>query len=102
MMGLTAAATGEPAGAARASMREKSINDILRTQIHDLMNRPELSIDDKRRLDVHFQSIRELEITMTRPVPMGLPGERPLADVVASLKDKPDANELMEDATRAQ
>lgn len=45
--------------------RQKSINDLVRDQMQALMARPELSADDLRRLDLHFQSIRDLEDTLS-------------------------------------
>jgi hypothetical protein len=105
MMGLTGTPSSDPALVARIAAREKSINDLARTQIQDLFKRPDLSMEDRRRLNVYFESIRELETGMTRPVTgvvAGAPGERPLAEMAMSLKDRPDANDLMEDAVRTQ
>lgn len=41
--------------------RQKSINDLVRDQLTSLQNRPELSSADRQRLDLHMQSIRDLE-----------------------------------------
>jgi hypothetical protein len=41
--------------------RRQSINDVVRDQMTTLMARPELSQADRDRLDLHFQSIRDLE-----------------------------------------
>ena len=51
-------------------LRRKSINDFLREQINDLTSRTDLSADDRQRLDVHFSSIRDLEIQMAECTPL--------------------------------
>lgn len=45
--------------------RRKSVNDLVRDQMQTLLAKPELSTADKQRLDLHFQSIRDLENTLT-------------------------------------
>lgn len=91
---MTAANDGE-----KAVMRQKSINDLIRGQIDGLRKRSELSSDDRRRLDMHFQNIRDLELGMTRPV-VAVGGGAELSGSLMKLKDKPDANDLMEEAAR--
>jgi hypothetical protein len=49
----------------RLSLQRKSINDMLRTQIKELMASPALSADDVKRLQQHFEAVREMEINMT-------------------------------------
>lgn len=44
--------------------RSKSINDLLRAQIAELLARPDLSQSDRSRLDQHFSAIRDLELRM--------------------------------------
>jgi hypothetical protein len=46
------------------ALQRASINDLLRTQITDLMASPALSADDRQRLQQHFDTIRDMEITM--------------------------------------
>jgi hypothetical protein len=41
--------------------RQKSVNDLVRGQMNDLLSRSELSAQDRQRLDLHLQSIRDLE-----------------------------------------
>jgi hypothetical protein len=81
--------------------RQKSINDILRTQIDQLLRRTDLSSNDRRRLDLHLHSVRDLELMMTKPVP-ATGGDAELVGTLMKLKDKPDANDLIEDAVKAQ
>ncbi|HEY4187734.1 MAG TPA: DUF1552 domain-containing protein [Polyangia bacterium] len=73
LVGLTTASPGggtttDPVAAQLAATR-KSINDVVRGELNSLMNNPALSADDRARLDQHFQSIRDVEVTMTN---MGL------------------------------
>ncbi len=42
--------------------RRKSVNDLVRGEMQSLMSRTDLSKADHERLDLHFQSIRDLEI----------------------------------------
>jgi hypothetical protein len=45
--------------------RSKSINDLLRPQLQDLLARPDLSQNDRDRLDQHLTAIRDIEVQMT-------------------------------------
>ena len=55
----------DPAQAAELTARQQSVNDLVRDQLHRLLNAtPRLSADDRRRLDLHLQSVRELESTL--------------------------------------
>ncbi len=42
--------------------RRMSVNDLVRDQMQTLMSRSDLSTADRQRLDLHFTSIRDLEI----------------------------------------
>ncbi len=44
--------------------RSKSINDLLRPQIQDLLSRTDLSQSDRERLDQHLTAIRDIEVQM--------------------------------------
>jgi hypothetical protein len=46
------------------SLRRTSVNDLLRAQITTLMARPELTADDQQRLQQHFATIRDIEISI--------------------------------------
>lgn len=102
MMGLKPAVGGDPAVLARMQARDKSINDLLRTQITDLMNRKDLSANDKQRLQTHFASIREIEINMGQPMASMGPDIKALGDMALTLKATPDANDLREAAVKTQ
>lgn len=56
-------------------LRRKSVNDLVLEELNTLRNRSELSTRDKQNLDQHFESIRQIETTMTQmgsdPVVLG-------------------------------
>ena len=45
--------------------RQSSVNDLVRDQLQTLMSSPKLSSSDQQRLQLHFDSIRELENNLT-------------------------------------
>ena len=47
------------------SKQRASINDLLRSQINDLMASPALSSDDRQRLQQHFDTIHDIEVAVT-------------------------------------
>jgi hypothetical protein len=59
----TGGTTTDPVAAELAATR-KSVNDLVRGELTSLMNNSALSADDKARLQLHFQSIRDVEVTM--------------------------------------
>jgi hypothetical protein len=59
----TGTTTTDPVAAELAATR-KSVNDLVRAELNSLKNNSALSADDKARLDLHFQSIRDLEVGM--------------------------------------
>ena len=46
-----------------------SVNDLVRGEMQALMSRSDLSLADKSRLSLHFDAIRDLEITMSCTLP---------------------------------
>jgi len=60
---------GSAAAAAAIAAGRKSVNDFLRAEIGDLRARTNLSMDDRRRLDLHFQAIRDIEVKVTTNLP---------------------------------
>jgi hypothetical protein len=71
LVGLTQTAPGggvDPVAAELLATR-KSVNDLVRGQINDLLKNPKLSADDRLRLQQHFDGIRDAEVTMNN---MGL------------------------------
>jgi hypothetical protein len=58
--------TGGGAGTAnQLVLQRKSVNDLVRAEMQALLARTDLSVADRQRLDQHFQSIRDMENTMT-------------------------------------
>ncbi|HEY5921621.1 MAG TPA: DUF1552 domain-containing protein [Kofleriaceae bacterium] len=49
--------------------RRKSVNDMVRGEMQDLLGNPDLSTTDRNRLDMHFQAIRDIEIAMACDLP---------------------------------
>jgi hypothetical protein len=47
------------------ALRRTSVNDLLRTQIRDLMASPALSADDRERLQQHLDTVRDMEIKVS-------------------------------------
>jgi hypothetical protein len=52
-----------------ASLRRKSVNDMVRGQMNELLARKDLSKGDRERLDLHFSSIRDTEIKLLCQMP---------------------------------
>lgn len=49
---------------AQIATRRKSVNDLVREEMQDLMARPYLGSEDRQRLETHFAAIRDMELTM--------------------------------------
>jgi len=62
MVGLVQA---DPGTAALVQKRRLSVNDLVRGEMKRLLARPDLSGDDRRRLDGHFSAIRDIEVKLT-------------------------------------
>ncbi len=52
----------DPAALKLLKKRRDSVNDLVRSEMKTLLARNDLSMADRQRLDLHFQSIRDLEI----------------------------------------
>ncbi|NUP04814.1 MAG: DUF1552 domain-containing protein [Polyangiaceae bacterium] len=74
--------------------RRKSVNDLVRDQMQDLLARPDLSTADRQRLDLHFTSIRDLE----NGIVCGLSDEEVAG--IASVSDALDDDGTIEDVIR--
>lgn len=70
---------GQDAALERLALQRKSVNDVVRTQMQELLARPELSMNDRKRLDDHFSAIRDLEVKIASGCQV-----TPLAEVPAS------------------
>ena len=62
------AAPGDVALERKAAGR-KSVNDLVRAQMKALLSRTDLSSNDRSRLDLHFSSIRDLEVKAALRLP---------------------------------
>jgi len=60
LMGLSAS----PEVLQQIATRRKSVNDLVREEMQELLGNPELSTADRTRLDMHFQAIRDIEVGM--------------------------------------
>ncbi|MGK4004425.1 DUF1552 domain-containing protein [Sorangium sp. So ce1036] len=49
--------------------RRASVNDLVRGEMRALLGRADLSKADRERLELHFDSIRDLEVTLTCKLP---------------------------------
>ncbi|HMI87243.1 MAG TPA: DUF1552 domain-containing protein [Polyangiaceae bacterium] len=56
----------DPAVLQKIAARRLSVNDLVRAELKELLGRTDLSKADRDRLDLHFSSIRDLEIDMTK------------------------------------
>lgn len=50
---------------AAIARRGQSVNDLVRDQMQAILNHPRLSSSDRQRLDLHLQSIRDVEVALT-------------------------------------
>lgn len=82
----------------RLALSRRSVNDLVRDQITALRNRTDLSMDDQARLKLHFDAIRDLEVSMAN---CELPMERynEIAAVDASTVDD---NNMIETISQMQ
>jgi hypothetical protein len=74
MTGLDSIGKTDPGLLQKLATKRRSINDLLRNEIDTLRKRPELSATDRQRLDLHFTSVRDLEVNMMNtmgPMPAG-------------------------------
>lgn len=63
---LVGGAAGLPAqNASKRDARKRSINDLVRGQLTELLARPALSTADRQRLDLHLSSVRDLEVSLS-------------------------------------
>lgn len=71
LMGLQGNTSTPEAGAAAAEIarRRASVNDLVRTELKQLLARPDLSKEDRARLDLHFTNVRDMEVGITTKLP---------------------------------
>ncbi len=63
------------------SLRQRSVNDLLRAELSELRSSSRLSTADRARLDLHLSSVRDIEVALA--CRLELAGEQALAGVVA-------------------
>lgn len=66
LMGLSGSS---PEVLQQIAMRRKSVNDLVRDEMKELLAKPDLSASDKQRLEMHFQAIRDVEVGMACQLP---------------------------------
>ncbi len=54
----------------RLAAQRASVNDLVRDQMTALLSRSDLAKADRDRLDMHFQAIRDLEVSLTCKLPV--------------------------------
>lgn len=96
MTGLDSIGKTDPALLQKLAARRKSVNDLLRNEINDLRRRPELSKDDRTRLDLHFTSVRDLEVGMGNTAGPMPTGDKLASDLMA-MNGQFTQNDKMED-----
>ncbi|HXI59060.1 MAG TPA: DUF1552 domain-containing protein [Polyangia bacterium] len=65
LSGLSGMSQSDPALFAKIAARRLSVNDLVRSDLRDLLARTDLSKADHDRLDQHLTSVREMEMNMT-------------------------------------
>jgi hypothetical protein len=50
--------------ASQIARRRKSVNDLVRVELKALLSRGDLSREDRRRLDLHFSAVRDVEVKL--------------------------------------
>jgi hypothetical protein len=65
LSGLAGMVMTDPGQLEKIAARRLSINDLVRTDMKELLARTDLSKADRERLDLHFSSIRDMEGNMT-------------------------------------
>jgi len=62
--GSTSGTTGGPSLSDELVLTRASVNDLVRDELEALLAMPDLSAEDRMRLQQHFDSIRDAEVTM--------------------------------------
>ncbi|MFW5876519.1 MAG: DUF1552 domain-containing protein [Myxococcota bacterium] len=55
----------DPEAADLIASRRKSVNDLVRGQLQRIAGHPRLGSEDRRRVDLHLQAVRDLELAVT-------------------------------------
>src|SRR6185503_4130279 len=62
---ITGLSGADPAIREKVAAQRLSINDLVRADLEALLRRQDLGRADRERLDLHFSSIRDLEVGMS-------------------------------------
>nr|AQQ75025.1 hypothetical protein [uncultured bacterium] len=87
----------DPAIVERIASRRQSVNDLIRDEVEALLRRSDLSGEDRRRMDLHLSSIRDMETTVTGVVGPELDGA-----AMRAFDEDPTASASFEAVVRAQ
>ncbi len=69
-----------PQQAAQVAAGRKSVNDLVRVELNALRARTDLSEADRKRLDMHFDAIRDIEVKIVSELPVATQGEMKAID----------------------
>lgn len=102
LVGLDALSENDPSVYQKLAVRRKSVNDLIRGQIQGLLGRTDLSKADRDRLDVHFTSIRDLEVQMMGSLGPMLTSDPALETNLKAVNGTHTQNDKMEEVVRLQ
>lgn len=93
-MRLTGLMSAPPATQLLVASRRKSVNDLVRDELRELIAKPQMSARDKSRLQQHLDAVRDMEVQMTCDLD---------AAQVSSVQalTAPEANDVRADASKA-
>lgn len=92
-MRLTGLSSAPPEVQQLVASRRKSVNDLVRSQLRELTQKPQLSTKDKQRLQQHLDAVRDMELQLTCDLP---------ADQIAGVQgiSQPESNDLRPEVVR--
>ncbi len=59
----------DPLAAQKLATKRMSVNDLVREEMKELLGRPDLSTNDRQRLQLHFDTVRDIEVKITTTLP---------------------------------
>lgn len=89
--------SGDPGELTLLSLQRQSVNDVVREQMQTLLSNPVLSQSDRDKLQLHFDSIRDLEMRMSCEL-----ASTRYDELVAVDEDTIDDNELIDSMVEMQ
>ena len=101
LAGLLDQETGEPTPMAdQLALSRKSVNDLVRDDLSSMMNGSRISAADKQRLQLHLDSIRDMENTMTDMGGIVCSGANLDMDALTAIKNISKENGRQEDVCK--